>query len=112
MTTRCRAEIVKWVSQSLRPFSIVEDPGFLTLMKTGRPGYYIPSPSTVSRDAKLIFARTRERIAKLLQVSTHLNHRRSDALTFVTRDTTGVCRSRLMLGHLLTTARLWRSLCI
>lgn len=64
-----RSEIVKWVTQSLRPFSIVRDPGFLSLMKTGRPGYYIPSPSTVSRDVKLVFSRTRERIAKLLQVS-------------------------------------------
>lgn len=59
---------MKWVCQSLRPFSIVKDSGFLTLMKTGRPGYYIPSPSTVSRDVKLVFARSRKRIAKLLQV--------------------------------------------
>lgn len=36
-------------------------------MKTGRPEYYIPSPSTVSRDVKLVFARTRQRIAKMLQ---------------------------------------------
>ncbi|KAG1797936.1 hypothetical protein EV424DRAFT_1265608, partial [Suillus variegatus] len=38
-----------------------------SLMKTGRPEYYIPSPSTVSRDVKLVFARTRQRIAKMLQ---------------------------------------------
>lgn len=63
------AELVKWIAENLRPFSIVRDRGFLSLMKTGRPGYYIPSPSTVSRDAKLIFARTRQRMAKLLQVS-------------------------------------------
>jgi len=30
-------EIVKWVTQSMRPFSIVEDDGFKMLMKTGRP---------------------------------------------------------------------------
>ncbi|EIW58947.1 uncharacterized protein TRAVEDRAFT_103266, partial [Trametes versicolor FP-101664 SS1] len=47
--------------------SIVHDPGFLSLMKTGRPGYYVPSPSTVSQDVKMVFARTRERIAQLLQ---------------------------------------------
>ncbi|KAH9849694.1 hypothetical protein C2E23DRAFT_686221, partial [Lenzites betulinus] len=46
---------------------IVKDEGFLSLMKTGRPGYYVPSPSTVSRDIKLVFARTRKRIARLLQ---------------------------------------------
>jgi hypothetical protein len=37
-------------------------------MKTGRPGIYIPSASTVSRDVKLVFARTWEQIAKMLQV--------------------------------------------
>lgn len=60
---------MKWVAQSLRPFSVVRDPGFLSLMKTGRPGYYVPSPSTVSRDVKTVFARTRVRIAQLLRVS-------------------------------------------
>lgn len=38
-------------------------------MKTGRPEIYIPSASQVSRDVKLVFARTRQRIAKMLQVS-------------------------------------------
>ena len=38
-----RAEIVCWVSESLQLFSIVEDRGFQSLMKTGRPAYYIPS---------------------------------------------------------------------
>jgi hypothetical protein len=36
-------------------------------MKTGRPDHYIPSPSTVSRDVKTVFARTRKRMAKMLQ---------------------------------------------
>jgi hypothetical protein len=66
--TSSRAEVVRWVSESVRPFSIVEDRGFLMLMKTGRPEFYIPSASTVSRDVKLVFGRTRERIAKMLQV--------------------------------------------
>jgi hypothetical protein len=61
-----RAEIVRWVSESLRPFSTVSDRGFQSLMKTGRPGYYIPSPTTVSRDVKLVFCNTRKRVAKLL----------------------------------------------
>ncbi|TFK81780.1 hypothetical protein K466DRAFT_501565, partial [Polyporus arcularius HHB13444] len=34
---------------------------------TGRPGYWLPSPSTVARDVKVVFARTRTRIAKMLQ---------------------------------------------
>ncbi|KAG2037358.1 hypothetical protein BDR03DRAFT_825617, partial [Suillus americanus] len=53
--TEIKAEIVRW------------DCGFQSLMKTGRPEYYIPSPSTVSCDIKLVFARTRQWIAKMLQ---------------------------------------------
>ncbi|KAF8158522.1 hypothetical protein B0H34DRAFT_635228, partial [Crassisporium funariophilum] len=46
--TETRAKIVCWVSESMHPFSIVEDHGFHCLMKTGRPEYYLPSCSTVS----------------------------------------------------------------
>ncbi|KAG0694099.1 hypothetical protein DFH29DRAFT_815690 [Suillus ampliporus] len=38
---------------------------FQSLMKTGQPEYYLPSPSTVSRDVRLVFARTHQRIAKM-----------------------------------------------
>lgn len=62
-----RAEIVKWVAESMRPFSIVEDGGFQCLMKTGRPTYHIPSAATVARDVKEVFKRTKERIAAFLQ---------------------------------------------
>ncbi|KAG2746212.1 hypothetical protein P692DRAFT_20738596 [Suillus brevipes Sb2] len=67
--TETRAEVVHWVSESLRPFEIVNDRGFNTLMKTGCPKYYLPSPSTVSRDVKQVFVKTRKRIANMLQVS-------------------------------------------
>ena len=36
-------------------------------MKTGRLEHYVPSPSTVSRDVKTVFAATRKRIAKMLR---------------------------------------------
>ena len=62
------AEIVRWVAESKRPFEIVNDRGFQSLMKTGRPGYRIPSPMTVLRDVKEVFLRVRSRIAKMLQV--------------------------------------------
>ncbi|KAG2092146.1 uncharacterized protein F5147DRAFT_779766 [Suillus discolor] len=65
--TESKAEIVKWVSESLRPYNIVRDRGFQCLMKTGRPEIYIPSPSTISRDVRLVFARTRTRIAKMFK---------------------------------------------
>ncbi|KAG1878536.1 hypothetical protein C8R48DRAFT_745210 [Suillus tomentosus] len=48
-------------------FKIVEDKGFQSLMKTEQPEYYIPSPSTVARDVQMVFARTRERIARMIK---------------------------------------------
>jgi hypothetical protein len=40
-------------------------------MKTGRPEYYIPSISTISRDVKQVFTKVRGRVAKMLQVRSH-----------------------------------------
>lgn len=60
-------EIVRWVSENVRPFDIVSDDKFRSLMKTGRLEYYLPSPSTVSRDVQFVFARTWQHIAKMLQ---------------------------------------------
>lgn len=69
LTLSYSAEIVKWVAQSMRPFSIVEDDGFKTLMKTGRPEYYLPSRITVARDVKQVFQKSKKRISRMLQVS-------------------------------------------
>lgn len=68
LTVTLRAEIVRWVSENKRPFEIVKDRGFVKLMKTGRPSYPLPSPVTVSRDVKRVFARVRQRIANMLRV--------------------------------------------
>jgi len=64
-----RAEIVKWVTKSMRPFSIVEDDGFKVLMKTGRPEYYILSCRTVTQDVNHVFKATRKKISEMLKVS-------------------------------------------
>jgi len=61
-------EIVRWVAESKRPFKIVNDRGFQSLIKTGRPEYYIPSPETISCNVKRVFVRVCQRIAKMLQV--------------------------------------------
>ncbi|PIL26246.1 hypothetical protein GSI_12002 [Ganoderma sinense ZZ0214-1] len=79
--TETRVEIVRWVCESLRAFRIVEDPGFKVLMKTGRPGYYLPSASTVARDVTEVFQRTRSRIAKMLQEHEGALHFATDAWT-------------------------------
>jgi len=60
-----RVNHVKWIAQSKRPFSTVEDPGYRRNMKEGRPDQYVPSASTVSRDVKKVFVKARERISKL-----------------------------------------------
>lgn len=53
----------------MRPFKIVKDRGLLlVLMKTGRPGYWIPLPTMVLRDVKTVFVRSRSQIAKMLRV--------------------------------------------
>jgi len=62
------AEIVRWVAESKRPFKIVNDHGFQSLMKTGRLKYYIPSAETISQDVKKVFVCVRQHIAKMLQV--------------------------------------------
>jgi hypothetical protein len=62
------AEIVRWVAENKRPFKIVNDRGFQSLMKTGRPGYHIPSAETVSHDVKRVFVEVSKRIAEMLKV--------------------------------------------
>ncbi|KAI0685384.1 hypothetical protein C8T65DRAFT_592366 [Cerioporus squamosus] len=57
------------------------DCGFLVLMKTGCPGYHIPSPLTVSRDVKTVFARTRSCITKMLREYDGKLHFATDAWT-------------------------------
>ena len=69
------AEFVRWVAESNRSFQIVNDWGFRSLMKTGRPEYHIPSAETLSHDVKNVFVRVRERISKMLRVSDGFNTR-------------------------------------
>ena len=63
-----RIRIVRWVSESARPFEIVNDSGFQCLMKMGRPDYYIPDAGTVARDVRNTFTHTRQQLAAKLQV--------------------------------------------
>jgi hypothetical protein len=93
---RNRAEIVRWVSENKRPFKIVSDRGFKSLIKTGRPEYRPPSPQTVSRDVKHVFARVRKCIAKMLKVSIHLPHKYPDLI--FSRSMMVLLVSRPMLG--------------
>ncbi|GLB40642.1 hypothetical protein LshimejAT787_0805130 [Lyophyllum shimeji] len=62
-----KADHVRWVCESKRPFEIVNDEGYHRLMKTGRPHHYIPSVSTVRRDLRVAFAKCRHFVSRILQ---------------------------------------------
>ena len=69
LTKECRVAIIRWVAESLRPFEIIKDCGFQSLMKTGQPEYYLPHLSTVSWDVKVVFVNAWIRVASTLWVS-------------------------------------------
>ncbi|KAH9080265.1 hypothetical protein EDB83DRAFT_2184431, partial [Lactarius deliciosus] len=50
-----RAEFVRWVAESKRPFQIVNDEGFQKLMMSSCPTCYIASAKTILQDVKRVF---------------------------------------------------------
>lgn len=52
----------------MRPFNIAKDRGLRWLLRTGRNEYYIPHPTTVASDVKLLFGAAKEKFALELQV--------------------------------------------
>jgi len=61
--------LVHWIAAHNRPFSIVDDPKFRELMKTGRLAYDLPSGRTVQRDTTTIFEAAAEDVGTMLKVS-------------------------------------------
>jgi len=47
-------------------------------MKTGRPEYFLPSAETVARDVRQVFVHSRQRVAKLLRVSSKTNKQNTE----------------------------------
>ncbi|KAG2343801.1 hypothetical protein BDR05DRAFT_835910, partial [Suillus weaverae] len=66
---------------NFQPFETVNDRGFQSLMKTGCPEYYLPSPSTVSHDMKLVFANVQQQLTQMLQDHDSELNFRTDAWT-------------------------------
>ena len=64
-----RADHVRWMAESKQPFNLVKDYGYHRVMKNGHPAHYIPSDKSIARDLQEVFVKTREQIAKKLQVS-------------------------------------------
>jgi hypothetical protein len=65
----CRIEVVQWVTESKRPFVIVKDHRFKSLIKMGRPEYWLPLPATVAWDVKHVFVNMRSQLAAKLKVT-------------------------------------------
>ena len=66
------AHLVKWIMESNRLTTIVEDQELHELLTAGQPNIKIPSADTVLRDIKASFEKCGERVAKLLQVRSNL----------------------------------------
>ncbi|KAJ6615157.1 hypothetical protein B0H10DRAFT_1718280, partial [Mycena sp. CBHHK59/15] len=49
------------------PLTNEQSRAYRKLMKSGRPSAYIPSPTTIARDVKLLFNKTRERLKRHFQ---------------------------------------------
>ncbi|KAJ7786903.1 hypothetical protein B0H14DRAFT_2630015 [Mycena olivaceomarginata] len=62
-----RAHIVRWVAESHRPLTIVEDREFMQILGAGRPEYRIPRRRTVGRDLHAAYERCREYVVTLLR---------------------------------------------
>jgi hypothetical protein len=67
--TYCSAHLVKWVTENNRPINIINDRELRDLLTAGRPSISLPTNPTISRDIDASFEKCRERISKLLQVS-------------------------------------------
>jgi len=67
-----RIGLVEWVVAKCRPFSIVEDEQLHMLFTMLDPKVEIPSRHSVQRDILHLYAITRTRLAKMLQVSCHI----------------------------------------
>ncbi|KIL55361.1 hypothetical protein M378DRAFT_90995, partial [Amanita muscaria Koide BX008] len=65
-----RADHVRWMAESQQAFNLVSDAGYQRVMKSGQPAHYVPSGATLSRDVRQVFVYCRQKVSKLLKVST------------------------------------------
>ena len=98
-----RIEIIYWIAENKRPFTIVKDRGFVDLMKTGRPMYRLPSPATVARDVKHVFVGMHSIIALKLKVSTYFTVHVADLIPKSRRHTMlRLCLILVLHSHYVT----------
>ncbi|KAG6904814.1 hypothetical protein DXG01_006989, partial [Tephrocybe rancida] len=75
------AHMALWCAESNCALNIVHDQQFETLMKAGRPGTTLLSPTTVSHDIKAVFERCYEHLDNILRKHDGLVHFATDAWT-------------------------------
>jgi hypothetical protein len=65
--------LVLWVSRRHRPFSIMEDPKFIELLRSLNENVSLPSHQTLSCYVKEVFEASQQNIISLLKVCAHLH---------------------------------------
>lgn len=72
---------MQWAAEQSRPVDMVLDFQLQDTFKTAYPNLVVPSPNTVRRDIKAIYAKCRERVSTLLQNYPGRIHLGTDAWT-------------------------------
>lgn len=72
---------MNWVAERNRPVDIVQDPEFRYPYTVAWPNLVMPSPNTVRRDIKVIYAKCRDRVTTLLRNYPGRIHLGTDAWT-------------------------------
>ena len=64
-------KLALWVARRHRPYAIISDPELIDILTDLNSKVIVPSPSTVSRDVREIYAMSRKGIVTILQVWFH-----------------------------------------
>lgn len=60
--------VARWVAVSHRPYSIVKDPGLVEMIKMLNDKARLPSPATISKDVREVFAKSKTTVSTVLKV--------------------------------------------
>jgi hypothetical protein len=61
-------KLALWAARRHRPYAIVADPELIEIFTDLNSKVIVPSPTTVSRDVREIYAMSRKKVAAILQV--------------------------------------------
>ena len=81
-----RENLMKWVVMSNQPFTEVQNPSFINVMKSLNPTAELPSDKTIKRDIMSTFAVKLELLKAKLTVSLNLIRSKSTSTDFKNRN--------------------------